>query len=214
MAANERPHGAHASDERKAHILYAAEARLRGNPNLALTNVSCAYSQGVLTLRGALSCYYLKQLAQDAVGQVEDVEYIDNRIQVMAPPQREFNTGDAAEAGYLQSEARPAAARPAAARPPRGAPGHHTVAHPTPAPERLWTWYQVLGGLISCGAISPTEAESILSHSLAGGTTPRELVEQIRASFSPTLELAKSSESIFLHSSVDATITRSKASWP
>jgi hypothetical protein len=89
MAANERPHAVHASDKRKPHILQAAEARLRGDPDLAMTNVSCTYRQGVLTLRGSLSSYYLKQLAQDAVGQVAGVEHIHNLIQVIALPQLE-----------------------------------------------------------------------------------------------------------------------------
>jgi hypothetical protein len=129
MAANEWPHGAHASDERQPHILQAAE--------------------------------------------------------------------NAAEAGSLQPDWRQTAARS-----PREASGYQTDARPAPTPERLWAWYQVLGGLISCGAISTSEAESILSHALAAGTSPRELVEQLRAAVSPTLELAKSSESIFLHSSI------------
>jgi hypothetical protein len=202
MAANEWPHGAHTSDERQRHILQAAKARLRGNPDLARANVSCAYFQGVLTLRGALSSSYLKELAQEAVGHVEGVERIENRIRVIAPPHREIATGDAPEAGHVDADAQPAAGRP-----PLEAPGQQTVVRPAPTPERLWTWYQVLGGLITCGAISPVEAESILSHSLAAETSPRELVERIRAAVSPTLEMAKSSESIFFYSSVGLNLT-------
>jgi CheY-like chemotaxis protein len=123
MATNERPHGAHASDERKPHILQAVEARLRGNPNLALKDVSCAYAQGVLTSRGSLSSDYLKQFAQEAMGHVERVEHIDNLIQVLALPPREIPTGDAPEAGYVQPDAGQAAARPLPA-----ASGHQTAA--------------------------------------------------------------------------------------
>jgi CheY-like chemotaxis protein len=144
MAANERPHGAHASDERKPHILQAAEARLRGNPFLARKNVSCAYSQGVLTLRGSLSSYYLKQLAQDAVGQVEGVEHINNLIQVIAPPHLEIATGDAPEAGYVHPDAGQAAARPA-----REASGQQTVARRVLVVGDQWdvveSWKLVLG---------------------------------------------------------------------
>jgi hypothetical protein len=66
-----------------------AERRLRGLPYLALKNVSCAYRDGVLTLRGWLPTYYLKQLAQAAVAQIEGVGRIDNRIEVLAPARRD-----------------------------------------------------------------------------------------------------------------------------
>ena len=68
-----------------------AESRLRSNPYLALKNVSCeiAPEGGVLVLRGCLPSYYLKQVAQTVVAQLEGVRRIDNRIQVVAPAPRE-----------------------------------------------------------------------------------------------------------------------------
>ena len=62
-----------------------AEGRLRGNPYLALKNVSCDWLDGVLVLRGCLPSYYLKQVAQEAVARLEGVERIDNQIQVVTP---------------------------------------------------------------------------------------------------------------------------------
>jgi len=62
-----------------------AERRLRGLSYLALKNIRCGYPDGVLTLRGWLPTYYLKQLAQAAVADLEGVARIENRIGVMAP---------------------------------------------------------------------------------------------------------------------------------
>jgi CheY-like chemotaxis protein len=63
-----------------------AEARLRSNPYLALKNVSCEGRDGVLTLRGCLPSYYLKQVAQSAVAGLDGVTRIDNRIEVLTHP--------------------------------------------------------------------------------------------------------------------------------
>ena len=61
-----------------------AECRLRGNPYLALKNVSCDWLDGVLVLRGCLPSYYLKQIAQEVVAhQVQGVGRLDNQIQVV-----------------------------------------------------------------------------------------------------------------------------------
>jgi osmotically-inducible protein OsmY len=73
-------------------VLYAActekelaERRLRGNPYLALKNVSCDSLDGMLILRGCVPSYYLKQIAQQAVASLEGVERIDNQIEVISP---------------------------------------------------------------------------------------------------------------------------------
>ena len=60
-----------------------AEARLRANAYLALKNVTCEDRDGVLTLRGCLPSYYLKQVAQTAVAGLEGVRQVVNRIQVV-----------------------------------------------------------------------------------------------------------------------------------
>jgi hypothetical protein len=65
-----------------------AEGLLRGNPYLALKNVTCDYRDGVLVLRGCLPSYYLKQIAQEVVGRLKGVDAIDNQIQVMTSASR------------------------------------------------------------------------------------------------------------------------------
>jgi osmotically-inducible protein OsmY len=67
----------------------AAEGRLRGSPYLALAPVSCEHREGVLTLRGCLPTYYLKQMAQAAVEQLQGVERVQNEIAVVGRPGRQ-----------------------------------------------------------------------------------------------------------------------------
>ncbi len=61
-----------------------AESSLRRSAYLALRQLSCEFRAGVLTLRGRLPSYYLKQMAQAAVAAVEGVERVDNQIEVVA----------------------------------------------------------------------------------------------------------------------------------
>lgn len=63
-------------------VLEGAESCLRSNPYLALKNVTCDYREGVLTLRGCLPSYYLKQVAQTAVARVACGARIVNEIEV------------------------------------------------------------------------------------------------------------------------------------
>jgi osmotically-inducible protein OsmY len=71
-------------------IVEGAENRLRCNPYLALKNVSCEYREGVLTLRGCLPSYYLKQMAQTAVAHLDGVRQVVNEIEVVAAGRREL----------------------------------------------------------------------------------------------------------------------------
>lgn len=67
-----------------------AERCLRGNSHLSLKTITCEYLSGVLILRGFVGTYYLKQVAQTAVSQLDGVERIDNQIQVVTPyPRRD-----------------------------------------------------------------------------------------------------------------------------
>ncbi len=66
-----------------------AERALRNSPYLVLRNVSCECLDGVLTLRGCLPTYYLKQVAQAVVAQVEGVRQVVNEIQVVSGAMRE-----------------------------------------------------------------------------------------------------------------------------
>jgi osmotically-inducible protein OsmY len=63
-----------------------AESRLRGNSYLALKNICCKYQDGILTLRGCLPSYYLKQVAQTAVAHIEGVRRVVNEIVVTPSP--------------------------------------------------------------------------------------------------------------------------------
>ncbi len=61
-----------------------ALARLRRCSYLALRNLSCEYRDGVLVLRGCLPSYYLKQMAQSAVANLEGVHRVVNEVQVFS----------------------------------------------------------------------------------------------------------------------------------
>ncbi len=64
----------------------ASEARLMKSPYWELHQVSCSSRKGVVTLRGRVSCYYLKQLAQEFVGKLSAVVEVDNRLNVVQQP--------------------------------------------------------------------------------------------------------------------------------
>jgi len=66
-----------------------AERALRSSPYLALRNVACEHRGGVLTLRGYLPTYYLKQIAQAVVARVEGVRQVVNDIEVVCAGPRE-----------------------------------------------------------------------------------------------------------------------------
>jgi osmotically-inducible protein OsmY len=74
---------------RRADPADLAERALRGSPYLALRNVICECRDGVLTLRGCLPTYYLKQVAQAMVVRVDGVRQVVNEIQVICGGMRE-----------------------------------------------------------------------------------------------------------------------------
>jgi len=59
-----------------------AERALRNSPYLSLRNIVCEYRDGVLTLRGCLPSYYLKQVAQAVACSTEGVQRVINEIEV------------------------------------------------------------------------------------------------------------------------------------
>jgi osmotically-inducible protein OsmY len=73
------------SATRRPGIEELAESRLRRSAYLASQYISCEFYARVLILRGRLPSYYLNQVAQALVGNIEGVERIDNQIEVMAP---------------------------------------------------------------------------------------------------------------------------------
>ena len=60
----------------------AARARLQRSLYPELRHVSCEFHEGLLTLRGRVPSYYLKQVAQTAVYRIEGVGELNNRLQV------------------------------------------------------------------------------------------------------------------------------------
>lgn len=67
-------------------VTVAAQARLMRSPYLELHHVLCEFHEGVLTLRGCVSRYYLKQVAQNAVRRLDGVAEIDNQLDVAPFP--------------------------------------------------------------------------------------------------------------------------------
>jgi hypothetical protein len=61
------------------------EALLRRSGYLALRDVTCVASDGVLYLSGRVPTYYLKQLAQEIAAGVDGVRLVINSIEVTAP---------------------------------------------------------------------------------------------------------------------------------
>jgi osmotically-inducible protein OsmY len=64
-------------------ITRLAEERLQNSPYSALRTVSCEYYEGVLILRGRLPTYYLKQLAQEVMREMDGVLEIANQVHVV-----------------------------------------------------------------------------------------------------------------------------------
>ena len=61
-----------------------ANDRLRGSPHTDIRELSCHCIDGVLFLRGRLSSFHHKQLAQEAVAGICGVTQIVNEVEVVA----------------------------------------------------------------------------------------------------------------------------------
>jgi hypothetical protein len=59
-----------------------AEQRLRESPYFAHRTLRCDYHEGVLTVRGRVPSYYLRQMALETVRRVKSVEQLVDRIEV------------------------------------------------------------------------------------------------------------------------------------
>ncbi|MBL8830148.1 MAG: BON domain-containing protein [Planctomycetaceae bacterium] len=64
-----------------------AQAALLCSPYLPLRQLRCDYHEGVLSIRGRVPTFYLKQLAQTVVSRVPGVEQVANRVEVIPPGQ-------------------------------------------------------------------------------------------------------------------------------
>jgi osmotically-inducible protein OsmY len=76
------------SDKPTGEALYddvtkAALGRFRSCRNFELQRLLCEFRAGILTIRGHVSSYYLKQLAQETVRSLEGVMRIVNRLEVV-----------------------------------------------------------------------------------------------------------------------------------
>jgi hypothetical protein len=71
------------SRQRKA-IESQAHAELRNSAYAPVRRVSCEYHEGVLTLRGRVPSYFLKQVAQTAILHgLEGMVLVNNRVEVV-----------------------------------------------------------------------------------------------------------------------------------
>ena len=59
-----------------------AQRRLHASPYASLRRVTCHYHKGVLTLRGCVPTFHMKQVTQTIVALVEGVEQVVNRVEV------------------------------------------------------------------------------------------------------------------------------------
>jgi len=70
-------------EPRLCAITEQARARLRQCAYSSVRRVSCAFDAGVLVLQGELRTFFHKQLAQEAVADLEGVRQIRNEIEVI-----------------------------------------------------------------------------------------------------------------------------------
>jgi osmotically-inducible protein OsmY len=73
---------------RKERVEAEARARLRESAYAGVRPILCEYYEGVLTLRGRVASYYLKQVAQTLVAGMAGVGEINNRLEVDPTPGR------------------------------------------------------------------------------------------------------------------------------
>jgi len=66
-------------------IVEMAEMRLRACAHRELRTLRCEYDKGVLILRGSVSSYYEKQLAQEVLRNLRGVDVIRNAVEVVSP---------------------------------------------------------------------------------------------------------------------------------
>jgi osmotically-inducible protein OsmY len=72
----------------KPAVLDKVQRALAASSYQYLRRVSCAYDDGVLTLRGCMPTFYMKQTLQVLVAKVEGVRQIVNLVEVVNPISR------------------------------------------------------------------------------------------------------------------------------
>jgi osmotically-inducible protein OsmY len=74
------------SRRRPCRVTRVAEQCLQKSPYTTVRSVSCRYEGGELVLRGRLPSFYHKQLAQEAVADVQGVLRVVNETEVAPFP--------------------------------------------------------------------------------------------------------------------------------
>ena len=69
---------------KRDQVSHEARRRLDSSGYRELGVLSCDYHEGVLFLRGTVSCFYHKQLAQEIVKQTPEIEVVMNLIEVQS----------------------------------------------------------------------------------------------------------------------------------
>jgi len=68
------------------HVVARAKERLQMASYTSVRDVSCEYDDGVLILRGQVSTFFEKQLAQEAVAKLDGVRQVANQVEVVERP--------------------------------------------------------------------------------------------------------------------------------
>jgi osmotically-inducible protein OsmY len=69
--------------DKTEQIAEAAKRRIVHQPHLSVQRIWCDFDAGRLILRGQVPSFYFKQLAQEAVADMEGVEQVVNEIEVL-----------------------------------------------------------------------------------------------------------------------------------
>lgn len=70
------------ADPRASEIEHHAQRALGKSPYVELRRVGCRFDDGILTLEGQVTSFYLKQVAQTVVRQIDGVHQVINHLQV------------------------------------------------------------------------------------------------------------------------------------
>ena len=73
----------HRNQARDSEIAAVAKQRIVHQPHFSVQRIWCDFDDGRLILRGQVPSFYFKQLAQEAVADLEGVEQVVNEIEVL-----------------------------------------------------------------------------------------------------------------------------------
>jgi hypothetical protein len=70
------------SIQEKEAVLAEVQLRFYRSPYQELRDITCDFQEGVLTLRGRVPSYFLKQIAQSIIFSMERIGEIRNRLEI------------------------------------------------------------------------------------------------------------------------------------